>query len=396
MTYVWKAQTRDKLKIVGEGNWESEGALLEELKGMGLTSISLKKSVILRKDKASINSLVIFLRLFSEVIKTGIPILQGIKIIQSELRDRKFKNKLALVYLKVSGGESLYTAFKMCDGFFPSYFLAMFVMGEQTGTLDLICSRLADYYEKQQKNKQNLIAAVAYPILLVSATMCVTAFLTFYIIPQFYDVIQSMGGKPTGTLSVVMSINKFVKGNYLFIVASILISVGCLVYYLRTESGKYMFDSFKLKIPLLGGIIRDLLTIQFSQSLSTMLYSGTAILRSLELTKEVVGNRKMQKDIDNLILSIRSDGSIIQGLSLSSTFSSLMVQTVTIGEKSGSIDTLLEDVCSLLETSCNSKIKILKSFIEPVIILIIATLVGLTALSLINPLFNLMNSLRGA
>jgi type IV pilus assembly protein PilC len=269
--------------------------------------------------------------------------------------------------------------------------------GELGGVMELVLIRLADFQEKAQKLKNKVVSAMYYPIIVLVIAIVIMAFLLVYIVPKFEQIFQDMlSGKPLpGLTQFVINTSKFVQEQwYLIIAAGVVVVVGYNLL-VRVPKGLAFVDAVKLRVPLFGDLIKKGAISRFSRTLGTLVTSGVPILQALNITRETAGNVVLAGAIQNVHDSVKEGESIVQPLEKSGVFPPMVVSMIDVGEETGQLPEMLLKVADVYDDEVDNTVAGLTSLLEPIMIVMLAVIVGTIVIALFLPLISIIQGLQG-
>jgi type IV pilus assembly protein PilC len=272
---------------------------------------------------------------------------------------------------------------------FDNLYVNMVMAGETGGILDIILERLAIYLEKMDKLKRQVKTALIYPAVVVSAAVIVTAILLIFVIPTFKELFADFGAAlPTPTRWVI-AISEFAvdKGHY--IAGGLFLAIWLLRRFMKTERGKQVIHPLLLKTPIFGEFIRKVAVSRFTRTMGTMLSSGVPILEALHICGKTSGNKVVEQEINQVRISISEGKTISQPLMNSTIFPPMVVQMIHVGESTGALDAMLQKIADFYDDEVNNAVNGMKQLIEPLMILVLGTLVGGLVIAMYLPIFKL-------
>jgi type IV pilus assembly protein PilC len=342
-------------------------------------------------------TLMIFTRQLATLIDAGLPLLRGLTVLGKQEPDvvlRKVIHKLADT---VQGGSTFSDALTQHPKIFNKLYVNMVKAGELGGVMELVLIRLADFQEKAQKLKNKVVSAMYYPIIVLVIAIVIMAFLLVYIVPKFEQIFQDMlSGKPLpGLTQFVINTSKFVQEQwYLIIAAGVVVVVGYNLL-VRVPKGLAFVDAVKLRIPLFGDLIKKGAISRFSRTLGTLVTSGVPILQALNITRETAGNVVLAGAIQNVHDSVKEGESIVQPLEKSGVFPPMVVSMIDVGEETGQLPEMLLKVADVYDDEVDNTVAGLTSLLEPIMIVMLAVIVGTIVIALFLPLISIIQGLQG-
>lgn len=331
-------------------------------------------------------------RQLATLIRAGVPLVDSI----SALVDQVEKESLVRVLTSVREALKAGTSFAKCldahPKVFPPLFVNMVAAGEASGTLENVLERLADFMEGQARLKGKVTAALAYPLLMMVIGAVMVSVLMVSVVPKVVSIFDNLGQElPWYTQLLIFVSNVFAGYWWLLIIL-----VGLAIYFfrrwLRTPQGRLKWDTFTLRVPIFGRLNLLVSVARFSRTLSTLLASGVPLLNAMDIVKNVLGNALLEGVVANAIGSIREGESIAEPLKRSGEFPPMVTHMIAVGEKSGQLEQMLENVSRAYEADVEVKVVALTSLLEPLMIVMLGGIVGFIAMAILMPLVQ-MNQL---
>jgi type IV pilus assembly protein PilC len=389
--------------VKGELPAESEEALASKLSQEGYyllsaTSIETRerrdsKPVFSWGGKVKPREVITFTHHLSTVLSAGIPILQGLEDLVEQTPDARFRRIVTEIRSDVQGGLRLSEALMRHPKAFSELYVNILKAGEATGELDKILYELATFLEWQEEMKGNIKQATTYPLVLFSAIVLLVGFLFAFVFPKFTKILLELNVPlPLPTL-IVIAVSNFLKNNWYLILIGIAAVVATLKIIARFPWGRMALDSFKLRIPIFGELIRKIALSRFSHFMALLFKAGVDIIQSLAVVEKVVGNEVVARVIRNAREQVRTGRHLSEPLKRSKHFPPLVIRMVEIGEVSGELDKSLEKVSQYYDREIPATIKRVFAIAEPVLLIFLASMVLLVALSMYLPLYNSMAQL---
>jgi len=389
VTRVVEASGSDdaRLRLESEGFKVFKIATAEE----GLSSIlSLgggKKAKIKQAD------FLLFNQQFSALLRAGIPVLQAIGLLKSRSASANLRAVLVDVEEKIKSGVPLSEAFES-QGIFPKIYTASILSGEKSGALDDVLARFVTYLKRSVGIARKLRGALAYPAFLLVAATLMVAFLTLYIVPRMSDLFKGLSanrGLPTVTL-VVLSISTGFASNFWWLLP-VFIVVGLALYvWLRTERGLLMLHRLLLRMPIAGQLIRNMATAQLARSLSTLLSGGITVPDSWDIASQAINNLDLRRRSQGVLPMIREGRGFTEALEHANWMPELALDMIGIGEKSGSLREMLDEVALFYDAEAEVRLEQLTTLLEPAILLFMASIVIVILLAIYLPIIQTISS----
>lgn len=336
----------------------------------------------------------VMVRQLSTLLSAGLPLVESFTAVIEQVPNPSLKKIATQVRERVNEGSSLADAFAQHPRVFSALFVNMTRAGERSGTLEIVLERLADFTEKQVAFRHKIAAAMVYPILMTFVGIGVLGFLLGYVIPTvtqiFEDLKQTL---PLPTLLLMTASDALRRFWWVGLVGVALILLA-VDRYGRTEAGRLVLDRFKLKAPIFGQLTLKIAIARFSRTLAILLNSGVPVLTSLDIVKNVVNNQVLQHVIAEARDNIREGQDIAPPLRRSQLFPPLVIHMIAVGEKSGKLEDMLLRVADTFEAEVETSVQGLTALIEPLMILVMGSVVGFIALSILLPIFQINQIVR--
>lgn len=339
------------------------------------------------------DEVVVFTRQLATMVGAGIPILEALEIQKDQAESASFRDVLATVVDSVRGGADLSKALERHPRIFPDLYVNMVRAGEASGQLDQILVRLAEYQEAQAQLKREVKSAMTYPVISLFLVIGIASFLMIGIVPQFKPVFESLDIDLPGLTQFVMDCAFFAKAYWYLMFGMMGGAVAGLVFLKRTPRGAFAFDAFILKVPIFGPLFRKVALSRFSRTFSTLVKSGVPILAAMDIVAETAGNRVISKAVLAARENVRQGETLSQPLADSGVFPPMVTKMISIGERTGALDALLEKLAVFYDQQVSAAVKSLTSLIEPLLIAVMGFVVGGIVLAVFLPIFKLQEQL---
>ncbi|HEY1085688.1 MAG TPA: type II secretion system F family protein [Candidatus Saccharimonadales bacterium] len=356
------------------------------------------KSISLFKPKVKSDHIVIFTRELSAMVSAGVPLLRALHSLQTHTESPALKKILEAVSRDVEAGAPLGDALEKHGGTFNSVYVNMVRAGEAAGILDDILKRLAMQQEKNATMRKKIKSAMTYPMVLVFITIIAFFGLMIFVIPQIGKIIQDLGG-PDAELpaltQVMLGISAFITTYPYIIFPLIFGGIFFLIRYIRTPKGRKVFHTLVLKLPGVNEIIRKVAVARFARTFSALIGAGVAVLEALDVTARAVGNVVFEEALLKASEEVKNGATLSSVIEKNDLFPAIVPQMLSVGEETGQTDTVLVKVADFYEEEVDVAIDGLSSIIEPVMIVFMGGMVGVIAASVMLPIANLSNSIKG-
>jgi type IV pilus assembly protein PilC len=335
----------------------------------------------------------LFNQQLSALLRAGIPVLQAIGLLKSRSTSANLREVLADVEDKIKSGVPLSQAFE-AQGMFPKIYTASILAGEQSGALDDVLARYVEYLKRSVGVARKLRGALAYPAFLLVAATAMAAFLTLYIVPRMSDLFKNLSANralPTVTV-VVVSISTAIATNIWWLLPLLIILVLGIVFWLRTDAGKLLLHKTLLKLPIIGMLIKQMATAQLARSLSTLLSGGITVPDSWEIASQAMNNLELRRRSAAVSPMIREGRGFTESLENAGWIPELGLDMIGIGEKSGSLREMLDEVSTFYDAEAEVKLEQLTTLLEPAILLVMAVVVVTILLAIYLPIIQTISA----
>ena len=401
MNFSYKVRDQQGLLIEGELEGESEVSVVNSLLGQNYYIIFLQENEVrsreinldLSRGRVPGRDLVALTRQWAAMILSGVTVFRSLTILEQQTANKNLKKALKEVRQDVEKGGPVWQALQRHPRIFSSVFVSMVHAGESSGTLDKVLARLSLYLEREQEIKSKITSASAYPIAISIFTMLAVTFIITFIMPGFLKMFDATGaGLPLPT-KILLGLSDAIKAYGLYILVGIIISGLCLRRWRQTKAGRYFVDRLYLRIPLLGPNLSRLITARFISTLGTLTQAGVSVIQALSVTEEVVDNAVMTGAINRASTSINEGEPVSVPLQEAKIFDPIVIQMIAVGEETGELGNMLVHMADYLEKETLYYVDMLMSLLEPILIIIVALVIGGIVLAVLLPAFELMGTI---
>jgi len=396
-TFQWKGKNRygdvvGGVRVARSVNELSKALQREQITVMNVSAARKKLEIpFLQKQKVKLKDLAIYSRQLSVLIDAELPLIQSLDILAEQTKNKYFKNVIKDIRADVEAGSTLNQAKRKFPNVFDDLYCNLVASGEQSGSLDIMLRRLAEFLEKIVRLRAQVRQAMIYPTAVLSFAVIVCIFMLWKVIPVFASIFLELGAELPLLTSVVLSLSIFIQKYILFIAIGIVALIFGLRYWRKTESGRKIVDKFLLRMPLFGKLLEKVGLSRVTRTLSTLLSGGVPMLESLKITSSTSGN----VIIEDFIMQARS--MVAEGTSLRDAmrekgrFPFMMIQMVGVGEATGTLDEMLTKLADFYDEEVEYSVANLLSILEPILLIFVGLIVGSIVISMYLPIFDLMN-----
>ena len=395
-TFQYTAKTQQSQSVTGKIAADNKTAVIEELRKRKLTIISLnevKESAFSKKSfqrkKVKADEIVIFARQLATMVDAGVPILQGLAVLQEQMTHPLFKKVLAQVQEDIQHGNSLSAAFSKHPHVFDSLFVNMVRVGETGGVLSKILDRISSYMEKTLKLRRKVKAALIYPAVVISMAIIITVILLVKVVPTFAGIYDSFGHKLPAMTQLLIDVSNGLKTYLAYIIGIIILTVIALQRWHSTEKGAYILDRMMLRMPIFGDLLTKVAISRFTRTLATLIQSGVPILESLDIVGKSIGNKVLEVVVEEVKNNVREGESITAPLTKSGFFPPMVTRMIAIGEKAGQMEKMLLKISEFYDDQVDAAVDGLTSIIEPLIIGVLGIVIGFIVIALFMPIITI-------
>jgi type IV pilus assembly protein PilC len=338
--------------------------------------------------------LLVFTRQFATMIDAGLPLVQCLEILSSQMDNAAFRRILVAIKTKVEGGSTFADALKDHPKVFDELFTQLVGAGEVGGILDTILNRLAAYIEKNEKLKRKVRGALVYPVIVLTVAVGVTAVLLLKVTPTFEKMFKDFGGAMPAPTQFVIDLSHWLQGNIIFVMIGVAILVVSFRVFVSNPRGREIWDKFTLATPIFGSLIRKIAVARFTRTLGTMISSGVPILDALDVTAKTAGNRTIEKAIYYTRQKITEGKTVAAPLLETKVFPSMVVQMIGVGEATGAMDTMLSKIADFYDDEVDAGVGALTAMIEPVMMVFLGGVVGGFLIAMYLPIFSIAGTIK--
>ena len=397
MQFAYKAKESTGKLVEGLVEAADQKAALARLRGQRLTVVEINQKA--KRDKffkAKIknNDIVIFSRQLSTLISAGVPIVQGLNILEAQAESPAFKAVVTVLRTDIEAGLSIADAMRKHPQAFNELYVSMIRAGEVGGILDTILERLSAYLESSEALKAKVKSAMMYPTVVGGVAFCITIFLILFVIPVFKGIFAGFGAELPLPTRILIGLSDLLRHYIIYL----LIAGGAIGWgikkYIQTDKGQERIDRLSLNLPVVGILLKKVAIAKFTRTLGTLIKSGVPILQGLETVAKTAGNKIIEKAIYSSRDSIKEGGRIADPLKKANIFPPMVIQMIGVGEETGGLDNMLNKIADFYDQEVDTAVKGLTSMIEPLIMVIMGFVIGAIVIAMFMPMFS-MGELAG-
>lgn len=343
--------------------------------------------------KVKMDEITTFCRQFATMISVGIPVAEVIANLREQKFNDFFKKILSQMHEDVMSGQSLSLAMSRHKKVFPAFMLSMIGVGEASGKMDEVMESLADYYENDTKLKKKTKSALMYPMVLIIMAIGIVALMMIFVIPTFRKALDQMDVEMPALTQAIMSMSEFFIANWMIMALAIVLIVVVLKLIGRTRNGRYFFDMLGMKTPYIKTMKTNVITSRFARSFALLVASGLDMVDAMETIARILGNKYVEKKFRRAIEDVRTGMGITMALEQSGIFPPMLIQMLSVGEKTGSVDGVLKDSYAFFDDAVDRSINGLLAVVQPLILCFIGGAVGVLFIAIYSPMLAVMKQL---
>ena len=347
-------------------------------------------------------TLMIFTRQLATLIDAGLPLLRSLTVLAKQEKDAVLRKTINALADAVQGGSTFSESMAQHPRIFNKLFVNMIKAGELGGVLELVLNRLAEFSEKAQKVKNKVVSAMAYPVIVLIIAMLIMVFLMAFIVPRFEAIFKDMlGGKPLPDITrFVIAISNLVQNMFVppylwYSIVSVVVVVTGYKFTMASQRGRIAMDHIKLRTPLFGDLLRKSAISRFSRTLGTLVTSGVPILQALNITRDTAGNVIIADAVTKVHDAVKEGESIVHPLEASGVFPPMVISMVDVGEETGQLPEMLLKIAEVYDDEVDNAVEGLTSLLEPIMIVLLAVIVGTIVIALFMPLIDIIKQMGG-
>jgi type IV pilus assembly protein PilC len=400
-SYVFKAMDLTGAKATGEVEADNKQVVSDQLKSRGLIVLDIsakhqsREINIVLFNKLSATDLAIMTRQLATMVQSGMTILRALYVLEAQTENKILMEAIVAVRKDVEAGLPLSDALERHPKIFDPLFVSMTRAGETGGMLDESLIRVADQLEKADSLRRQVKSAMTYPAVVLTFAGAVLLALVAFLVPVFIGVFKQFGGSLPPITKATVMLSQAITGYWFVMIGLTVGTVYAFRKWKRSEWGRPQWDRFRLRVPMkIGDIVQKVALARWSRTLSALVSAGVPLLQALDITGKTAGNNVIEQAMAGVIESVKSGGTIADPLKDSPVFPAMVSHMVSVGEETGSLDTMLSKIADFYEDQVDAAVKALTSILEPVMIVIVGGIVGFIVISMYLPLFKVYDQIK--
>ena len=400
MEFKYRAATNTGQIVEGVHDASSENEVIEMLKSSNFMPIAIEKtstsgsSRTISFKRITKKDLSLFCRQFYTMLNSGVSIVRSLDILEKQSENKALKQAIAEVYGDVQKGVPLSEAMMKNDKVFPSMLVNMVGAGEASGSLDTVMDRMANHYEKDFKIENKIKSAMGYPIILSIVASTVVIFLLLVVMPTFVSMFEGSGIELPWPTRILLSISDAIKKFwyiYILVISSILFIIR---YFGKTPDGALLYDTLKLKIPVMKTTIIKISTSRFTRTLATLISSGISLIQGIDIVSRVIGNELVSLRLQDVKEDVRRGIPLSRAVRDTRIFPPMVDSMIKIGEESGALDDLLNKSADFYDEEVETALQQMTDIIQPLMIVVMALVVGFIVIAMTMPMFDMVQTIQ--
>lgn len=396
--FIYTAKTKEGELQKGEVEAENESAAAKVLMSRELTPVS-----VFREDGQSLNLFnrisakdkALIARQLATMVNAGLPIAQSLKTLQEQIQKTKIKKVLEQVSGDVEGGATLSSSFARFPEMFSGIEITLIASGETSGSLDKSLLRLADQLEKEQTLMRKVRGALIYPAFLTAVVIIVVAVMIVYVMPQMEGLYSSFNAKLPLLTRILIGVSHFMSKFAPWLILALIGFVLYIIWAIRRPWGRRIWDKLKLSTPAINELLKKMYMARFSRTLAALVGSGVPLLDSLSIVSKAIGNVVYEELIQEAAEKVKSGIALSEPLKENPLYPPIVSQMVSVGEKTGELDNMLNKLADYFEEEVDTLVKNISNLIEPVMIVVLGGLIGVILIAIMMPIYSLGSVLFG-
>jgi type IV pilus assembly protein PilC len=394
--YIWKGKNRYGDAVGGERvatSIEDVTRLLQK-EQITVTTVTPKRRVLsipfLKREKVRLKELAVYSRQLSVLIDAELPLIQSLNILSEQTKNKYFKRVISTIREDVEAGSTLNQAKRKFPKAFDDLYCNLIASGEQSGSLDIMLRRLAEFIEKIVKLRSKVKQASIYPSAIVAFAILVAIFLLWKVIPVFATIFTELGAQLPMLTTVVIGLSRFVSSYIILIFLGLVGLVVGFRYFRKTQQGRWITDRWILRIPLFGELMRKVAISRITRTLSTLVSGGVPMLESLRITSSTAGNVILESSLMDARRMVSEGKSLTEAFTETKQFPFMLTQMVSVGEATGTLDEMMTKLADFYDEEVDASVSALLSILEPILLIVVGCMTGSLVISMYLPIFSLM------
>ena len=400
IVFQWSGKTTKGFVETGEITAKTKEEVIAQLRNRNITpTIITEKPTKVRRfgfgGKVKDKDLVVFTRQFATMIDAGLPLVQALEILSTQVENKNFGRTIAQIKVDVESGSTYADALMKHPKIFTELYANMVAAGEAGGILDTILNRLAAYIEKAMKLKKKVKGAMVYPVVVTTVAVLVIAIIMIFVVPTFAKMFAQLGGVLPLPTRIIIYMSNFIAGiGGLMVLGAIVAFVVFIVQFRKTDKGKHIIDKILLKLPIFGVLLQKVAVAKFTRTLGTLVSSGVPILDGLEITAKTSGNKVIEYAIMDVRKAVVAGKTLAEPITKAKVFPPMVTHMIAVGESTGALDSMLGKIADFYDDEVDAAVSNLTAMMEPMLMVFLGGAVGFIVVAMYLPIFKLITLIK--
>lgn len=394
--YMWKGRNRFGDVVEGERVASTPEDVARNLKREQITVMNIRKRKseirlpLPKRERVNLKDLAVYSRQLSVLIDSDLPLIQSLEILSRQTKNKYFSRAIKKVKEDVEAGSTLNEAKRKFPRIFDDLYCNLIASGEQSGSLDVVLKRLAEYIEKTVKLRSQVKQAMSYPVTIMGFAIIVAIFLMWKIVPTFTQLFVEMGATLPLLTLITVGLSKFIGKNIIFIFIAFVGSCFAYRYLNKNPQSRRVIDRIKLRLPLFGNLLKKVALTRITRTLSTLLSGGVPVLESLKISSSIAGNAIIEESVVRARTRVAEGKNFTDALREAKQFPFMLTQMVSVGEATGTLDEMLLKIADFYDDEVSSSVASLLALLEPILLIGVGGIIGSIVMSMYLPIFSIM------
>lgn len=406
--YEYKGLNANGKTVKGIHNADTKGALRAHLQSMGIYVTDVweaKDGAATRKDGeidlskltefVGLRDIAMLTRQLATLTRAGIPLVESLTALSDQADKEELKRVLGEVRQRVNEGSSLAKALSEHPKHFSPLYINMVRAGESSGNLEVVLARLTEFLEAQLELRGKIIGAMVYPIIMSVVGLAILSLLFIFVIPKITQIFKDQGAALPWITQALIAVSDIFAGYWFIIFPLFFLAIFGAIRWKNSPKGRAIWDPFVLKVPIFGSLVRMIAIARFARTLGTLLASGVPLLSALDIVKNILGNTRLIEVVEDARVNIREGESIAQPLKRSGEFPPLVTHMIAVGERSGQLEEMLENVAVAYNQQVDMRVQALTTILEPLMIVLMGGAVAVVVFAVMLPILQLNQTIAG-
>jgi type IV pilus assembly protein PilC len=412
-TFAWRARDTHGRELSGSQVAVNESEVAGDLRSKGLYVTAIDPEPLLQGDieqvktsrteiatamsqrKVKRDDVIAFCQQLAVMLETGVPLSESLDALGKQTKQKEFKIVVEGIYREVQGGDPLSVALSRRRRVFPRIVVSLVRASELSGTMPLMLERVATYLSSERKTIREVKGAMTYPMIMGFTAVIVTSLIVTFILPRFAKIYEMRSASLPWPTKTLLTISDLLLSNWMYWIPALVATIVAAIVWYKTPSGRSCVDWLKLKLPIFGPMFAQLYTTRASRTLSTLLAAGVGVLDAIGICRDVTDNVHFDKLWNDMEDNVRNGGSMSDAAFRSKYVPSYVASMMSSGERAGRLSQVMDRVAAFTDEELESRVKKLGSMIEPIMILVMGTVVGGVAIAMLLPIFSMSKVISG-